>query len=161
MEKNLTVLIKPDLIKSTSKNLIWIGYLIIFSILFSCIMFYQISNERNLDDIKLFFWWWWIVSIILLLRISYLFFSSGWKLKDSILLARKGKPISGEMNSEEELYFDEEIFYKSEFYPNGNKRILKSFNGLGKEHGVWRYYLKNGELDCMVVYENGEWVKKI
>jgi hypothetical protein len=52
-------------------------------------------------------------------------------------------------------------YFETECYPNGKIKVKKSFSKEGVKHGVWEYYLENGDLDYKEFYQNGSWVQNI
>ena len=52
METNQTPQINRDLIKSAGGNLKWIGYLIFLNVLMSRLIYFLISESRDIEEIK-------------------------------------------------------------------------------------------------------------
>ena len=164
--------IDRDLIKTSGEILKWIGYLIFVNIFISVLFSYLIyeKEERiNLftigeitEEIKNLYWIWGILSFILIIIKGIFFIESGVKMMNSVSQPNEnyGKlnktPIVevGKQNSEG-------IYFETEFFTNGKIKIKKSFNKEGLNHGIWEYYLENGELDYKEFYLDGNWIQNI
>ena len=55
----------------------------------------------------------------------------------------------------------EGVYFETVYFPNGNIMVKKSFNKEGVKHGVWEYYLENGDLDYKELFQNGSRVQNI
>ena len=55
----------------------------------------------------------------------------------------------------------QEMYFETEYFPNGKIKIKKSFNKEGLKHGFWEYYLENGELDYKELYQDGNFIQGI
>jgi hypothetical protein len=162
METNQTPQINRDLIKSAGENLKWIGYLIFLNVLISVLIYFSISESRDIEEIKGLTKTWSYISFFSVIVMGILFIYSGKNLIDSFSQPNENY---GKLNK---LTFSEEVestsdgmYLETECFPNGKIRIKKSFNKEGLKHGVWEHYLENGTLDFKELYENGNWVKNI
>ncbi len=160
METNQKNSINRDLIKSSGENLKWIGYLIFINILISGLFYYLISEKeegisffnmsQTSEEIKHLYWTWLILSLILIIVKGILFIESGKNLIKSIPLIVKSNP-----NVERTDLNESVLTLETEYFSNGNIKIEKTFNKDGFNHGIWKYYLENGELDYQELYQDG------
>jgi hypothetical protein len=84
MESNRTPQINGNLIKTTGKNLIWIGYLILGNVFVSWWMKYSISQSLDIEEIKRLTDNWINISLISVIVMGILFIFSGQNLRDSL-----------------------------------------------------------------------------
>ncbi len=144
----------------------WIGYLIFVNILMSGLFYYLISEKveeisfltmgQTSEEIKSLYGTWITLSLILIIVKGILFIESGKNLIKSIPLIVKSNP-----NVERTDLIEGGVTLETEYFSNGNIKIEKTFNKDGLKHGIWKYYLKNGELDYQELYQDGNWVKNI
>jgi len=162
METNKTHQINRDLIKSTGENLKWIGYLIFLNVLISGLVYFSISESRDIEEIKGLTKTWSYISFFSVVVMGILFIYSGKNLIDSFSQPNEnyGKLNKSTFLKEVEST-SEGMYFETECFPNGKIKIKKSFNKEGLKHGVWEHYLKNGTLDFKELYENGNWVQNI
>lgn len=83
METNKTHQINRDLIKSTGENLKWIGYLIFLNVLISGLIYFSISESRDIEEIKGLTKTWSYISFFSVVVMGILFIYSGKNLIDS------------------------------------------------------------------------------
>jgi hypothetical protein len=79
---------------------------------------------------------------------------------ENLILSVIDKEESSTFKDEEIPKF-ENLKIEEKYYSNGKIKSLESFNDKGEKHGVWIYYLKNGEVDGKELYENGFWIRNI
>ena len=166
METNQTLPINRGYIELSGRNLKWIGYLIFVNIIVTVLIYYLISEKESeislfnmgqtSKEIKTLYGTWVILSLILIIVKGILFIESGKNLIKSIPLIVRSNP-----NVERTDLIEGGVTLETEYFSNGNIKIEKTFNKDGLKHGIWKYYLKNGELDYQELYQDGNWVKNI
>ena len=162
METNQTPQINRDLIKSAGGNLKWIGYLIFLNVLMSRLIYFLISESRDIEEIKGLSKTWDIILYVSVTVMGILFIFSGKNLIDSFPQPNENY---GKLNKstflEEVESTSEGMYFETECFPNGKIKIKKSFSKGGVKHRIWEYYLQNGDLDYKEFYQNGSWVQNI
>jgi hypothetical protein len=118
---------------------------IYFQIMASVLGMVFFFNSKSVG-ILLFFT---LISIILIIASLVSLNSAGFNLIASVPYSNNiAKDLEG-------------VYFETVYFPNGKIMVKKSFNKEGVKHGVWEYYLENGDLDYKELFQDGSRVQNI
>lgn len=147
--------IKFDHIRKAGEKIQASVMYIVIQILFTIIAAVLLFNSKSNSIVEVSFLISLISSILLIVSLVSLN-SAGFNLIAAVSFTQK----SGKSLDEFDPTFDDNYF-ETEYFPNGKIKVKKSFSKGGVKHGVWEYYLENGDLDYKELYQNGSWVQNI
>jgi hypothetical protein len=134
---------------------------IFFQIMTSALGMVFFFNSKSVG-VLLFFT---LISIILIIASLVSLNSAGFNLIASVSYSNSSAKSYTNSSAMDREGIDpttgEKVYFESVYFPNGNIMVKKSFNKEGVKHGVWEYYLENGDLDYKELFQNGSRVQNI
>jgi hypothetical protein len=147
--------IKIDHIRKAGQKIqssvMYIGIQILFTIIAIVLLFN--SKSDSLVEVSVLIS---LISSVLLIASLVSLNSAGFNLIAAVSFTHQPAKSLDEFDPTAE-----ENYFETEYFSNGKIKVKKSFSKGGVKHGVWEYYLENGDLDYKEFYQNGSWVQNI